>query len=49
MISFASKECGNIPMNIEVGTQIANTGSMSLYTKLGFSVKEAFYILHMHN
>jgi RimJ/RimL family protein N-acetyltransferase len=48
MISFAFLNClGNIGV-VEVGTQIANTVSLALYTKLGFNVTGAFYVLHRH-
>lgn len=48
MISFASKKCINIPVKIEVGTQISNVESLNLYTKLGFNIRSSNYVLHMH-
>jgi ribosomal protein S18 acetylase RimI-like enzyme len=33
---------------VEVGTQIANTGSLRFYERLGFSVKDTRYVLHLH-
>ena len=34
--------------SIEVGTQISNSSSINMYTKLGFSISSSFYVLHMH-
>ena len=48
MISFASKNCVNKLSGIQVGTQIANTASLSLYTSLGFHIISAAYVLHLH-
>ncbi len=48
MISYASVNCLARPAIIEVGTQIANTASLALYTKLDFSINSSSYVLHMH-
>lgn len=33
---------------VEVGTQVANTGSLRFYERLGFTVKDTRYVLHLH-
>jgi ribosomal protein S18 acetylase RimI-like enzyme len=33
---------------LQVGTQVANTGSIRLYERLGFSLVKSQYVLHMH-
>ena len=48
MISFAGVNCIDGEGVIEVGTQIANKSSINLYSKLGFNVNTAFYVLHLH-
>lgn len=49
MISFASDSCGSQHAGIQVGTQIANTASLALYTDLGFRITSAAYVLHLHH
>ena len=48
MISYASINCLGSCRAIEVGTQITNTDSLALYTKLGFSIISSSYVLHKH-
>ena len=48
MIEFAAEACLGRPAGMLVGTQIANTGSLGLYTRLGFRVESAAYVLHLH-
>jgi len=48
MISFAYENCLKKDGTIEVGTQIANTPSIKLYSKLSFHMNSASYVLHMH-
>jgi ribosomal protein S18 acetylase RimI-like enzyme len=48
MISYAYYNCTKNINRIEVGTQISNTESIDLYTKLGFRITSASYMLHMH-
>ena len=48
MISYAYENCLNKDGIIEVGTQIANTPSIKLYSKLSFHMNSASYVLHMH-
>ncbi|OUU50697.1 MAG: hypothetical protein CBC25_07610 [Pelagibacteraceae bacterium TMED65] len=48
MISFAYFNCLKNLKSIEVGTQISNSSSINMYTKLGFSISSSFYVLHMH-
>jgi ribosomal protein S18 acetylase RimI-like enzyme len=48
MISYAFINCLGRPAIVDVGTQIANTTSLALYTKLGFRINSASYVLHMH-
>ena len=48
MILYAYKHCLSKHCNIEVGTQITNIPSITLYTKLGFNINSAYYVLHMH-
>ena len=48
MISYAFKNCLKKNGTIEVGTQIANTPSIKLYSKLGFNMNYASYVLHKH-
>lgn len=48
MIAFASKACLGRTAAIQVGTQIANTPSLGLYTRLGFRIVSASYVLHLH-
>jgi ribosomal protein S18 acetylase RimI-like enzyme len=33
---------------VDVGTQIANTGSIRFYERLGFRVQDTRYVLHLH-
>jgi ribosomal protein S18 acetylase RimI-like enzyme len=33
---------------VDVGTQIANTGALRFYERLGFVVKDTRYVLHLH-
>ncbi len=47
MISYAEKYCRGYDY-IEVGTQLANLPSLNLYEKMGFKIKESFYIFHYH-
>lgn len=48
MISFASSACLNKEARMEVGTQVANLSSLSLYTNLGFRISDFKYVLHLH-
>ena len=48
MISYAFKNCLKNEGVIEVGTQIANSSSIKLYSKLGFHINSASYVLHFH-
>ena len=48
MISYAHVNCLTKGGIIEVGTQITNTSSIKLYSKLGFHMNSASYVLHMH-
>lgn len=48
MISYAYENCLKKDGTIEVGTQIANTPSIRLYSKLSFHMNSASYVLHMH-
>ncbi len=48
MITFAYLNCLKNLAKIEVGTQISNTSSLNLYTKLGFRISSSSYVLHMH-
>ena len=48
MISYAFKNCLKKNGTIEPGTQIANTPSIKLYSKLGFNMNSASYVLHKH-
>ena len=48
MISYAYENCLKKDGTIEVGTQIANTPSIKLYSKLSFHMNSASYVLHMH-
>ncbi|MDA8612564.1 GNAT family N-acetyltransferase [Candidatus Pelagibacter bacterium] len=49
MISFAYVNCLKKKGIIEVGTQIANTSSIKFYSKIGFNMNSASYVLHKHN
>ena len=33
---------------VEVGTQVANTGSLRFYERLGFTMQDTRYVLHLH-
>ena len=48
MISFAAEACLGQSAVMQVGTQIANIPSLSLYAGLGFRISSASYALHMH-
>jgi len=48
MISFAYANCLKQNRTLEVGTQITNTPSIKLYSKLSFHMFSASYVLHMH-
>ncbi len=48
MIAFAAHACLKQPAAMLVGTQIANFGSLALYTRLGFEISSASYVLHLH-
>ena len=48
MILYAYENCLKRDCTIEVGTQIANKPSIKLYSKLGFHMNSATYVLHMH-
>lgn len=48
MIAFAASSCLDRPATFVTGTQIANTPSLALYNKLGFVVRTANYVLHLH-
>ncbi len=48
MIAFASTACRGEPAPLRVGTQLANAPSLRLYTKLGFALESASYVLHLH-
>lgn len=48
MIEHAASICLDRPANMNVGTQIANIISLNLYTRLGFGVVSAAYVLHLH-
>ena len=48
MIAFAASVCLDRPATLAAGTQIANTPSLALYNKLGFVMKTAQYVLHLH-
>tara|TARA_Y100001958_G_C21105417_1_gene454055 strand:+ start:64 stop:786 length:723 start_codon:yes stop_codon:yes gene_type:complete len=47
MIHFAQNNLKCV--NIIVGTQISNVGSINLYNKLGFELHKSFYVFHYHN
>ena len=49
MISFAYTNCLKKRGTIEAGTQIANTSSIKFYSKIGFNMNSASYVLHKHN
>ena len=48
MISYAYENCLKKNGIVEVGTQIANISSIKLYSKLGFNMNSASYVLHKH-
>lgn len=48
MIRFAQLHCGQGFKKIAAGTQISNVPSLRLYEKLGFRIKESFYVFHYH-
>lgn len=48
MIVYAYSNCLRKHCTIEAGTQIANKPSISLYSKIGFHMKSAYYVLHKH-
>lgn len=48
MIQFAQSHCGRGFKRMAVGTQITNVASLCLYEKLGFQMKESFYVFHYH-
>lgn len=48
MIKYAESNCSD-RKRIIVGTQIANTASMKLYEKCGFTIAKASYNFHYHN
>lgn len=39
---------GSFDGRVDVGTQIANTGALRFYERLGFLVTETRYVLHLH-
>jgi len=51
MMTFAEYQFGSWfegrPM-LSVGTQLANSASLALYQRLGFSIQESLYVLHFH-
>lgn len=48
MILYAYENCLKKNGIMEVGTQIANISSIKLYSKLGFKMNSATYVLHKH-
>jgi ribosomal protein S18 acetylase RimI-like enzyme len=48
MIYFLYLNCLKKNGIIKVGTQISNTSSIELYLNIGFRIKSASYVLHMH-
>lgn len=48
MIGFAAQACLGHAAPLNVGTQIANLPSLSLYERLGFRIISAGYVLHLH-
>ena len=48
MVAFALNECLGKTVAIKVGTQISNLPSILFYTKLGFKLNSAAYVLHLH-
>jgi ribosomal protein S18 acetylase RimI-like enzyme len=48
LLEFAAAECLGRPVDIAVGTQIANFNSLGLYQKLGFRPTSATYVFHLH-
>lgn len=47
MIEFAEANCGDY-RRIDVGTQIANTASLTAYESIGFRFQNASYVFHYH-
>lgn len=48
MIAFAASSCLDRPATLVTGTQVANVPSLALYNKLGFVLRTANYVLHLH-
>jgi GNAT superfamily N-acetyltransferase len=48
MIEYAARVCLDRPAAVSIGTQIANFGSLSVYTRLGFRPTTATYVFHLH-
>lgn len=48
MIGFAIQRCLGRPVEVRVGTQIANIRSLNFYSSLGFVFASATYVLHFH-
>ncbi len=48
MISYAYEKCLLNNGSLEVGTQLANLPSIKLYSKIGFHMNLASYVLHKH-
>ena len=48
MILYAYENCLKKNGTIEAGTQLANKLSIKFYTKLGFYMNSASYVLHLH-
>ncbi len=49
MTAFAAARCLERPAAMKVGTQIANTTALTFYSRLGFQVTSAAYVLHLHH
>jgi GNAT superfamily N-acetyltransferase len=48
MIAYAAISCLGRDAELKVGTQLANSTSLRLYTKLGFQVSQATHVFHLH-